>query len=190
MFAWIKKLFGTSHERAVARLQPKVDAINAMEAEIKKLSDAELKAKTASFKEKLDNGASLDDILVPAFAVCREAGWRVLKMRHFDVQLIGGMVLHGGIDRRDAHRRGQDAGRHPALLLERARGQGRARRHGQRLPRAPRLRVDGALVRVPRPVDRRRRQPAERRRRSASRTAATSPTARTTSSASTTCATT
>jgi preprotein translocase subunit SecA len=96
MFAWIKKLFGTSHERAVARLQPKVDAINAMEAEIKKLSDAELKAKTASFKEKLDNGASLDDILVPAFAVCREAGWRELKMRHFDVQLIGGMVLHGG----------------------------------------------------------------------------------------------
>ncbi|NUP06917.1 MAG: preprotein translocase subunit SecA [Polyangiaceae bacterium] len=96
MFAWIKKLFGTSHERTVARLRPKVEAINSMEAEIQKLSDAELKAKTAEFKEKLDNGATLDDILVPAFAVCREAGKRILKMRHFDVQLIGGMVLHGG----------------------------------------------------------------------------------------------
>jgi preprotein translocase subunit SecA len=96
MFDFIKKLFGTSHERTVARLRPKVEQINAMEKEISKLSDADLKGKTAEFKEKLDNGATLDDILVPAFAVCREAGKRVLKMRHFDVQLIGGMVLHSG----------------------------------------------------------------------------------------------
>jgi preprotein translocase subunit SecA len=96
MFDFIKKLFGTSHERTVARLRPKVEQINAMEKEISKLSDADLKSKTAEFKEKLDNGATLDDILVPAFAVCREAGKRVLKMRHFDVQLIGGMVLHSG----------------------------------------------------------------------------------------------
>ncbi|MFO0552755.1 MAG: preprotein translocase subunit SecA [Polyangiaceae bacterium] len=96
MFAWIKKLFGTSHERTVARMRPKVEAIGAMEEELKKLSDAKLKAKTVEFKEKLDNGATLDDILVPAFAVCREASRRVLKMRHFDVQLIGGMVLHSG----------------------------------------------------------------------------------------------
>ena len=96
MFAWIKKLFGTSHERTVARLRPKVELINALEPDMKELSDAELRAKTADFKQQLENGASLDDILVPAFAVCREAGWRALKMRHFDVQLIGGMVLHSG----------------------------------------------------------------------------------------------
>jgi preprotein translocase subunit SecA len=97
MFTWaLKKLIGTSHEREVKRLRPRVERINALEPAIKKLSDAELRAKTVEFKEKLDNGASLDDILHEAFAVCREAGWRALKMRHFDVQLIGGMVLHGG----------------------------------------------------------------------------------------------
>ena len=96
MFDWIKKLFGTSHERTVSRLRPKVEAINALEKDISKLTDAELKGKTAEFKEKLDNGATVDDILMPAFAVCREAGKRILKMRHFDVQLVGGMVLHSG----------------------------------------------------------------------------------------------
>jgi preprotein translocase subunit SecA len=96
MFAWIKKLFGTSHERTIARLRPRVEAINALEKDMKALKDDALKAKTAEFKEKLDNGASLDDILIPAFAVAREAGRRVLKMRHYDVQLIGGMVLHSG----------------------------------------------------------------------------------------------
>ena len=97
MFTWaMKKIFGTSHERAIRRMKPRVEAINSLEKDLKKLSDAELKAKTAEFKEKLDAGATLDDILVPAFAVCREAGRRVLKMRHYDVQLIGGMVLHNG----------------------------------------------------------------------------------------------
>ncbi|WP_394845245.1 preprotein translocase subunit SecA [Pendulispora brunnea] len=97
MFAWaLKKILGTSHEREVKKLRPSVEAINALEPAIKKLSDAELRAKTFEFKEKLENGATLDDILHEAFAVCREAGWRALKMRHFDVQLIGGMVLHKG----------------------------------------------------------------------------------------------
>ncbi len=97
MFSWaVKKVFGTSHERAIRRLRPKVDAINAMEDQMKKLSDAELKAMTPKLKEKLDNGATLDDILVEAFATGREASRRVLKMRHYDVQLIGGMVLHSG----------------------------------------------------------------------------------------------
>src|SRR6476659_1425694 len=97
MLTWaLKKRLGTSHEREVKRLRPRVELINAREATISKLTDAELKAKTAEFKEKLDQGASLDDILVEAFAVCREAGKRSLKMRHFDVQLIGGMVLHKG----------------------------------------------------------------------------------------------
>ena len=97
MLNWaLKKVFGTSHEREVKRLRPRVEAISALEPKIKKLSDDELKAKTAEFKEKLDQGATLDDILVEAFAVCREAGKRSLKMRHFDVQLIGGMILHEG----------------------------------------------------------------------------------------------
>ena len=97
MLAWaLKKILGTSHEREIKRLRPRVDEINALEEGIAKLSDPELKAKTAEFKEKLDNGATLDDIMNEAFAVCREAGKRALKMRHYDVQLIGGMVLHKG----------------------------------------------------------------------------------------------
>jgi preprotein translocase subunit SecA len=98
MFAWaLKKVFGTSHEREIRRLRPKVEAINALEPAMLKLTDAELKAKTAEFKTKLDNGATLDDLLVPAFAACREAGKRALKMRHYDVQLIGAMILHKGM---------------------------------------------------------------------------------------------
>jgi preprotein translocase subunit SecA len=97
MMTWaLKKIMGTSHDREVKKLRPKVEAINALEPRIIPLSDAQLRAKTAEFKEKLDNGASLDDIQIEAFAVCREAGKRALKMRHFDVQLIGGMVLHKG----------------------------------------------------------------------------------------------
>ena len=97
MITWaMKKIFGTSHERAVRRMKPKVEAINRLEDAMKKLSDAELRGKTAEFREQLDNGATLDDLLVPAFAVCREASRRVLKMRHYDVQLIGGQVLHDG----------------------------------------------------------------------------------------------
>jgi len=97
MLTWVaKKVFGTSNERALRRIQPLVVRINDLEAGIKKLSDAELRAKTAEFRQKLDNGATLDDLLVEAFAVCREAGWRALKMRHFDVQMIGGVVLHRG----------------------------------------------------------------------------------------------
>jgi preprotein translocase subunit SecA len=97
MLTWVaKKLFGTSNERAVRRMQPIVNAINALESKMEKLSDAELQAKTAEFKQKLDNGATLDDLLIEAFAALREASRRVLKMRHFDVQLMGGMVLHKG----------------------------------------------------------------------------------------------
>src|SRR3954468_24616044 len=97
MLTWVaKKLFGTSNERAVRRMQPIVNAINALEPKMQKLSDAELQAKTAEFKQKLDNGATLDDLLIEAFAALREASRRVLKMRHYDVQLMGGMVLHKG----------------------------------------------------------------------------------------------
>src|SRR5258706_4101187 len=97
MLTWaIKKVFGTSHERAIRKMRPRVEAINALEDKMKALSDADLRAKTAEFREKLDNGASLEDILVESFAVCREASRRAVRMRHYDVQLIGGMVLHNG----------------------------------------------------------------------------------------------
>jgi preprotein translocase subunit SecA len=92
----LTKIFGSQHERDVKKMRPTVEAINAMEPEIRKLSDAELRAKTAELRTQLDQGATVDDLLVPAFAVAREAAWRTVKMRPFDVQLMGGMVLHNG----------------------------------------------------------------------------------------------
>ncbi len=96
MLNFIQKIFGTKNERELKRISPLVDEINRFEPAIKKLSDEELKAKTAYFKEKLANGAALDDILTEAFAVAREAAWRTVGMRPFDMQLIGGIVLHEG----------------------------------------------------------------------------------------------
>jgi len=92
----LSKLFGTKHERDVKRLQPEVAAINALEPEIKALSDEALEAKSEEFRRQLAAGKTVDDLLVPAFAVVREAARRALGMRHYDVQLVGGMVLHQG----------------------------------------------------------------------------------------------
>ena len=107
----LAKVFGTSNERAVKRLLPEVETINAFEPELQKLSDEELRAKTVEFKARIQaqlegltdaeegvaaEKAALDEILPEAFAVVREAGKRAVHMRHFDVQLIGGMVLHSG----------------------------------------------------------------------------------------------
>ena len=94
--AVLAKIFGTKHEREIKALRPMIAAINDLEPELQKLSDEELAHKTVEFKQRIENGASLDDLMVEAFAVCREAGRRVLGMRHYDVQLIGGMVLHRG----------------------------------------------------------------------------------------------
>ncbi|TIN34330.1 MAG: preprotein translocase subunit SecA, partial [Mesorhizobium sp.] len=91
-----RKVFGSSNDRRVKSTRPRVEAINAMENEMRALSDAELTARTEKFRHDVANGASLDDLLVPAFATVREAARRVLGMRPFDVQLIGGMVLHNG----------------------------------------------------------------------------------------------
>ncbi|HUR20249.1 MAG TPA: preprotein translocase subunit SecA [Vicinamibacterales bacterium] len=90
------KIIGTQNERELKRLRPLVGQINELESAVTSLSDADLRGKTDTFKSRLANGETLDDILPEAFAVVREAGRRVLNMRHFDVQLIGGMVLHGG----------------------------------------------------------------------------------------------
>nr|WP_314540441.1 preprotein translocase subunit SecA [uncultured Massilia sp.] len=94
--SFLTKIFGSRNQRLIKTYHKNVRAINALEPQMEQLSDAELQAKTPEFKQRLASGASLDDILVEAFAVCREAAKRVMKMRHFDVQLIGGMVLHYG----------------------------------------------------------------------------------------------
>jgi len=92
----LKKLLGTKHEREMKRLAPMVASINALEPKMKELDDAALRRKTSEFRQQIDQGASVDDLMVPAFAVCREASRRVLGMRHYDVQLTGGIVLHSG----------------------------------------------------------------------------------------------
>ncbi|MGA9583710.1 MAG: preprotein translocase subunit SecA, partial [Terracidiphilus sp.] len=107
----LTKVFGTANERVIKKLLPIVARVGAFEPEMEKLSDEQLRAKTADFRARIAariqgitdpdevriaEGAALDEILPEAFAVVREAGWRAVKMRHFDVQLIGGMVLHQG----------------------------------------------------------------------------------------------
>ncbi len=92
----LTRVFGSRNERLLRQLQSSVDKINALEPEIQKLSDAELQARTPALQQRVANGESLDKLLPEAFAVCREASRRVLGMRHYDVQLIGGMVLHLG----------------------------------------------------------------------------------------------
>jgi preprotein translocase subunit SecA len=92
----LAKVFGTKHDREIKTIRPIVAAINDLEPQLKLLSDADLAQKTVEFKQRIANGSSLDDVLIEAFAVCREAGRRVLNMRHFDVQLIGGVTLHRG----------------------------------------------------------------------------------------------
>jgi len=92
----LKKVFGTANERELKRIQKQVDQINEFEASVSRLSDADLRGKTDEFKKRLENGDQLDDILTEAFAVVRETSKRVLGMRHFDAQLVGGIVLHSG----------------------------------------------------------------------------------------------
>src|SRR5256714_160386 len=97
MFAGLaRKLFGSANERQIKTYRPRVDEINALEKELEALSDEALRARTGDFRKQLADGQTLDDILVPAFATCREAAKRTLGQRHFDVQLIGGMILHDG----------------------------------------------------------------------------------------------
>src|SRR6186713_2755875 len=91
-----RKLFGSANDRRIRSYQPRVGEINALEKELEVLSDEALRARTDEFKKQVAQGTSLDDILVPAFATVREAAKRTLGQRHFDVQLIGGMILHEG----------------------------------------------------------------------------------------------
>src|SRR4029078_12691840 len=91
-----RKLFASANDPRISSYQPRVREINALEKELEALSDDALRARTDQFKKQVAEGASLDDILVPAFATVREAAKRTLGQRHFDVQLVGGMILHEG----------------------------------------------------------------------------------------------
>src|SRR6195256_198012 len=91
-----RKFFGSANDRRIRAFRPRVEAINALEKELERLSDDALRLRTDAFKKELAAGKTLDDILVPAFATVREAAKRTLGQRHFDVQLIGGVGLHGG----------------------------------------------------------------------------------------------
>jgi len=96
VFNFLTKVFGSKNERELKHLQPLVEQINTLEPEMQAMSDDQLKARTVVFRQRIDQGETLDDLLPEAFAVVREASLRTLKMRHFDVQLIGGIVLHQG----------------------------------------------------------------------------------------------
>src|ERR1700747_2212828 len=90
------KVIGTQNEREIKRLSERLEAINSLEPEMQKLPDSEFPLRKEKLKQRLAEGETLNDLLPEAFALCREAGRRTLNMRHFDVQLIGGMVLHEG----------------------------------------------------------------------------------------------
>ncbi len=161
--AVLAKVFGTRNEREVKAMRPTVAAINDLEPAMQQLSDIDLAAKTIEFKEKLARGASLDDILIEAFAVVREAGRRVLEHAPFrrpDDRRHGAPQRP---HRRNEDRRRKNPRRHRARLSQRARRQRRPHHHRQRLPRQTRLRMDGPHPPFPRPHRRHHRARSRRR---------------------------
>ena len=130
-----RKLFGSANERHIRSYQPRVEAINEIEKELEALSDDALKARTEQFKKQVAEGVSLDELLVPAFATVREASKRTLGQRHFDVQLIGGMILHEGKISEMKTGEGKTLVATLPVYLNAICGSRRACRHGQRLPR-------------------------------------------------------
>jgi len=113
----IKKIFGTKNERELKRIQPIVERVNSLEDRMRKLKDEELKAYTPHFKERIERGERLDEILPEAFAVVREVARRTINMRHFDVQIIGGVVLHEGRSRRWQQERERPLSQHCLFIL-------------------------------------------------------------------------
>ncbi len=190
MFSFVKKIFGTKNARDLKRMQPIVARINDMADSMKAKSDVELQGMTGEFRRRLDAGASLDDLMPEVFATLREASWRSLGMRHFNVQLIGGMMLHRGVIAEMRTGEGKTLTGTLPVYLNALSGRGvhvvtvndyLARRDAEWMGRLYKwMGLDvGVIVHGQR--DEQRQQPT---------TAATSPTARTTSSASITCATT
>ena len=188
--ALARRLFGSANDRYIKSLAPLVEQINELEPELEKLSDEALRARTAEFKQRLADGAELDDLLVEAFATVREAAKRTLGQRHFDVQLMGGIVLHRGMIAEMKTGEGKTLVATLPVYLNALAGKGvHVVTVNDYLAQA-RRRVDGADLPAAR-HERRRASSTGWTTCSARRPiAATSPTARTTSSASTICATT
>ena len=139
----MSKLFGTHSDHELKRIYPIVNKIEALEPQMQALTDEELRAKTTEFKERYKAGEDLDDLLPEAFAAVREAAWRVLGMKPFRVQLIGGIVLHQGRIAEMKTGEGKTLRSCAARVPERDSGRGRAHCHRQRLPGPPRQRMDG-----------------------------------------------
>jgi hypothetical protein len=139
----LKKVFGSRNERLVKKLLKSVTRINDLEPDLQSLTDAALVAKTQEFRQRHATGEDLDSLLPEAFAVVRETGRRVLGMRHFDVQMVGGMVLHQGKIAEMRTGEGKTLVATPRRLSQCPARQGCARRHGQRLPGQTRCRLDG-----------------------------------------------
>ena len=159
MFAALaKSIFGSANDRYVKALGKIVDAINGFEPTISAMTDEELRGQTDIFRARLADGAKLDDLLPEAFATVREAAKRTLGQRHYDVQMIGGIALHRGEIAEMRTGEGKTLVATLATYLNALAGQGRPRRHGQRLSRQARCRMDGAGLSLPRP-DRRRDRP-------------------------------
>ena len=163
MFAAVaKSIFGSANDRYVRSLGKYVDAVNGFEPTISAMTDEELRGQTDVFRERLADGAKLDDLLPEAFATVREAARRTLGQRHYDVQLIGGIVLHRGEIAEMKTGEGKTLVATLATYLNALDGQGRPRRHRQRLSRQPRRRMDGPDLSVPRPDCRRDRSQPRR----------------------------
>ena len=160
--ALARRLFGSANDRYIKSLWPLVEQINDLEPDLEKLSDEALRARTAEFRQRLDDGAELDDLLVEAFATVREAAKRTLGQRHFDVQLMGGIVLHRGMIAEMKTGEGKTLVSTLPVYLNALDRQRRARRHGQRLPGPARRRVDGADLPLSR-HERRLHRPRPRR---------------------------
>ena len=190
MPGFLQKIFGSHNDRVIKGILPIVERVNALEPALSKLSDADLRARTGELRTRIENGAPLDEVLPDAFATVREATKRTIGQRQYDVQLIGGVVLHRGGIAEMRTGEGKTLVGHAARLSQRARREGRPHRHRQRLPGAPRRRVDGPDPPLPRLSVGVILHDLDDARRRAAPTRATSPTSPTTSSASTTCATT
>jgi hypothetical protein len=151
----LKKILGDPNERELKRLRRIVDEINALEPDYQRLSDEQLRAKTDEFKARLEYGETLDDILVEAFATVREAARRTLNMRHFDVQLMAGIVLHEGKIAEMKTGEGKTLVATLPLYPQRPLGTRLSPRHAERLPVAGRRWLDGADLSFPRSFGRR-----------------------------------
>ena len=154
----IQRIVGSKNERELKRVRPLVDTINELEPDMRSLTDRELRTKTDEFRKRLSQGETLDDLLPEAFAAVREASCRTLGMRHFDVQVIGGIVLHQGKIAEMKTGEGKTLAATLAAYLNALHRQGRPHRHGQRLPGPQGPGLDGPDLRVP--GAHRRRDPA------------------------------